>query len=56
MSLAQRTLCEQGWVAPDATVVVERASRDTPWEWPPPLESVRFRKYGEATLWYGRAM
>lgn len=56
LAAALRALCEHGWVAPNATVVVERASRDTPWEWPEPLESVRFRRYGEATLWYGRAM
>jgi 16S rRNA (guanine966-N2)-methyltransferase len=44
-----------GWLAPDALVVVERASRGAAWEWPEGLEGERSRRYGEATLWYGRA-
>ncbi|GAA0632506.1 16S rRNA (guanine(966)-N(2))-methyltransferase RsmD [Sporichthya brevicatena] len=46
---------ERGWVAEDAVVVVERATRDPAWEWPAGLAADRDRKYGEATLWYGRA-
>ena len=42
-----------GWLAPDALVCVERASRDTAWEWPPGFERPRSRAYGEGTLWYG---
>lgn len=35
-------------------VVLERPSRDPSWEWPEPLVAVRHRRYGEATVWYGR--
>lgn len=49
-----RALQTSGWFTPDALVVVERASRD-PWSWPEGFEPVRERRYGEATLWYGRA-
>lgn len=44
-----------GWLAPGGVVVVERASRDTPWHWPGGVSEERSRRYGEATLWYGRA-
>lgn len=40
-------------LAPEAVVVVERASRDA-WSWPGWVEAVRERRYGDATLWYGR--
>jgi 16S rRNA (guanine966-N2)-methyltransferase len=43
-----------GWLAPEAVLVVERARRDDPWEWPTPLVGVRDRRYGEAVLRYGR--
>ncbi|GAB3200829.1 16S rRNA (guanine(966)-N(2))-methyltransferase RsmD [Geodermatophilus arenarius] len=42
------------WLAPDAVVVVERSSREEPWEWPTPLTGIRDRRYGEAVLRYGR--
>jgi 16S rRNA (guanine966-N2)-methyltransferase len=48
-------LAENGWFAPDAVIVVERASRDPEWMWPTPLVPVRSRRYGEGTLWYGHA-
>ena len=44
-----------GWLAPGAVVVVERATRSGPWTWPAGLRAERERRYGEATLWYGRA-
>jgi 16S rRNA (guanine966-N2)-methyltransferase len=47
-------LVGNGWLAPDAVVVVERATRSGP---PPQVEGVtpeRGRRYGESTLWYGR--
>jgi 16S rRNA (guanine966-N2)-methyltransferase len=44
-----------GWLAPDAVLVVERSSREEPWEWPTPLHGIRDRRYGEALLRYGRA-
>lgn len=50
LAAAQR----RGWVADDAVVVVERASRDPAWRWPEGLQPERDRRYGEATLWYGR--
>jgi 16S rRNA (guanine966-N2)-methyltransferase len=43
-----------GWLAPEAVVVVERSSRERPWEWPTPLQGLRDRRYGEAVLRYGR--
>jgi 16S rRNA (guanine966-N2)-methyltransferase len=48
-------LLAHGWVAPGALVVVERSTRDEPWTWPPGITADRDRRYGEATLWYGRA-
>jgi len=44
-----------GWLAHDAVVAVERSTRGGTWTWPPGLVGVRWRRYGEATLWYGRA-
>jgi len=49
-----RALTANGWLAPDAVVVVERSSREEPWEWPTPLVGLRDRRYGEAVLRYGR--
>lgn len=48
-------LVEHGWLAAEATVVVERARRDPPFTWPSGLLGQRERRYGEAVLWYGRA-
>lgn len=48
-------LREHGWLAADAVVAVERATRGGTWAWPEGYEEVRSRRYGEATLWYGRA-
>lgn len=49
------TLAGRGWYARGAIVVVERAGRDGQFPWPagwrPELPP---RRYGEATLWYGR--
>jgi 16S rRNA (guanine966-N2)-methyltransferase len=47
-----RAAADGGWAAPDAIVVVERASRDPAWSWPPGFVESRSRRYGEATLWY----
>jgi 16S rRNA (guanine966-N2)-methyltransferase len=47
-------LADGGWLATDAVVVVERASRDPEPSWPAGVEPLRSRRYGEATLWYGR--
>jgi 16S rRNA (guanine966-N2)-methyltransferase len=39
-----------GWLAEDATVVVERAGRGGAFPWPPPLRAVRERRYGDTAL------
>jgi 16S rRNA (guanine966-N2)-methyltransferase len=44
-----------GWLAPGALVVVERATRSGPFDWPAGYTPGRSRGYGEATLWYGLA-
>lgn len=48
-------LAEQGWLAPGALVIVERATRSGPLSWPDGFVPDRARRYGEATFWYGRA-
>ena len=47
-------LVQGEWLAPGAVVVVERSSREEPFEWPTPLAALRERRYGEAMLRYGR--
>ena len=47
-------LARGGWLAEDAVVVVERSTREAPFEWPTPLHGLRDRRYGEAVLRYGR--
>jgi len=42
------------WLAPEAVVAVERRSRGPALPWPHGYDEVRSRRYGEATLWYGR--
>jgi 16S rRNA (guanine966-N2)-methyltransferase len=42
-------------LADDAVVAVERSTRGGTWTWPAGFEALRSRRYGEATLWYGRA-
>jgi 16S rRNA (guanine966-N2)-methyltransferase len=42
------------WLADGAVLVVERSSREQPWDWPTPLTALRDRRYGEASLRYGR--
>ncbi len=49
-----RALSAGQWLAPEAVVVVERASRDPLFEWPTPFTGLRDRRYGEALLRYGR--
>jgi 16S rRNA (guanine966-N2)-methyltransferase len=48
------TMRGHGWLAPGAVVAVERATRGG-WAWPAGFDGLRSRRYGEATLWYGRA-
>ena len=47
-------LLARGWLAPDALVVVERATRSGDFEWPPGFAQGKSRRYGEGTFWYGR--
>ena len=44
----------ESFATPDALFVVERSTRD-PFVWPDDVEALRSRKYGETTLWFGRA-
>jgi 16S rRNA (guanine966-N2)-methyltransferase len=47
------SLLAAGWLADDALVVVERATRSGPVHWPPGYLPGKSRRYGEATFWYG---
>lgn len=47
-------LVEQGWLTPDAVVVLERSKRSPEPVWPDGLMRDRSRTYGEAVLWYAR--
>lgn len=51
--LADMRAC--GWIASGAVVTVERATRRGQFSWPVDVAPLRSRRYGEATLWYGRA-
>ena len=44
------------WLAEDAVVVVERATRGPDLAWPDGFEPLRDRRYGAATLWYARVL
>ncbi len=47
-------LRETGWFAAHAMVVVERPRRDAEWRWPPGVDAVQSKRYGETLLWYGQ--
>ncbi|WP_340557578.1 16S rRNA (guanine(966)-N(2))-methyltransferase RsmD [Streptomyces sp. GSL17-111] len=49
------TLADQGWFAEEALVTVERSTRGGAFRWPEGFTGLRSRRYGEGTLWYGRA-
>ena len=49
------TLRGQGWFAEQALVTVERSTRGGTFPWPDGFEAIKARRYGEGTLWYGRA-
>ncbi len=55
VSAVLSALLAGGWLAPAAVVAVERATRSGPQQWPAGYAADRARRYGEATLWYGRA-
>ncbi|HEX5741934.1 MAG TPA: 16S rRNA (guanine(966)-N(2))-methyltransferase RsmD [Pilimelia sp.] len=44
-----------GWLASDAVVAVERSTRTPAPRWPAGLDGLTERRYGETTVWYGRA-
>ncbi|GAC1332056.1 MAG: 16S rRNA (guanine(966)-N(2))-methyltransferase RsmD [Mycobacteriales bacterium] len=48
-------LVGNGWLRVGALVVLERTSRGSGPNWPPGLAAEFTRRYGAATLWYGRA-
>ncbi|MCU1536103.1 MAG: putative methyltransferase [Humibacillus sp.] len=48
-------LLADGWLAPDALVVVERSRRSPEPSWPTAIMGERHKRYGETTLWYGHA-
>ncbi|MFI1735833.1 16S rRNA (guanine(966)-N(2))-methyltransferase RsmD [Streptomyces acidicola] len=47
-------LVENGWLSRNAVVAVERASRDTPVEWPEGLQPIKVRRYGITSIFYAR--
>ena len=55
VSAMLQSVSDHGWLAPEALVVVERATRSGPVSWPAGFVPDRARRYGEATFWYGRA-
>ncbi|POM24560.1 Ribosomal RNA small subunit methyltransferase D [Actinomadura rubteroloni] len=48
-------LRDNGWLADDALVVLERSARGPAQVWPDGYAAERDRRYGEAIFWYGRA-
>jgi 16S rRNA (guanine966-N2)-methyltransferase len=48
-------LAGRPWLGQDALVIVERATRSGPFNWPAGYRPERSRRYGEATFWYGLA-
>ncbi|GGL10860.1 16S rRNA (guanine(966)-N(2))-methyltransferase RsmD [Mangrovihabitans endophyticus] len=54
LTAVQHALVAGGWLADDAVVVIERATRASPLTWVDGLTADRSRRYGETTLWYGR--
>ncbi len=53
LGLLQGGQPHSGWLAEDALVVVERATRSGSFDWPPGYAEGKSRRYGEATFWYG---
>lgn len=45
----------QGWLQPEALVVVERSARSPQPAWPDSVVPYRMKRYGDTALWYGRA-
>jgi 16S rRNA (guanine966-N2)-methyltransferase len=49
------TLGSRGWLADGTIATVERGTRGGEFAWPTGFQPLRARRYGEATLWHGRA-
>ncbi|MFC4493973.1 16S rRNA (guanine(966)-N(2))-methyltransferase RsmD [Streptomyces ovatisporus] len=49
------TLRSGDWLSDEALATVERSTRGGEFRWPEGFEGLRSRRYGEGTLWYGRA-
>ncbi|GAA1898356.1 16S rRNA (guanine(966)-N(2))-methyltransferase RsmD [Streptomyces sodiiphilus] len=49
------TLLADRWLNGGAIVTVERSTRGGEFGWPTGYRALRARRYGEGTLWYGRA-
>jgi 16S rRNA (guanine966-N2)-methyltransferase len=49
------SLRDNGWLADEALVAFERESRGKALMWPEGYVEERVRRYGEASVWYGRA-
>jgi 16S rRNA (guanine966-N2)-methyltransferase len=49
------TLVSGGWLSGGVIATVERSTRGGEFAWPEGFVALRERRYGEATLWYGRA-
>ncbi|HEV7647807.1 MAG TPA: 16S rRNA (guanine(966)-N(2))-methyltransferase RsmD [Actinophytocola sp.] len=47
-------LAAGGWLAPGSLVIVERARRSGPPDWPSPLAPGRIRRYGDTELHWAR--
>jgi 16S rRNA (guanine966-N2)-methyltransferase len=43
-----------GWTAPGALIILERAQRSAPPEWPEPLRPMKVRRYGDTELHFAR--
>ncbi|GAA1665608.1 16S rRNA (guanine(966)-N(2))-methyltransferase RsmD [Nonomuraea maheshkhaliensis] len=48
-------LRDNDWLADEALVAFERETRGKPLMWPEGYVEERVRRYGEASVWYGRA-
>ena len=48
------TLVGNGWLTPDCTVVLERATSSGEPLWPEGFTALRDRRYGDTALWLGR--
>lgn len=55
LSAVLKALAAGNWLADDAVVVLERSSRSPEPQWVEGITGERGRRYGETTLWYGRA-